>query len=267
MPSVHISYEPVRDIFAAMQSEQINGVPLSDVIGGGSPEVVATEILGAVTNYVDLTLPRSVLDVGCGCGRIAAGLTQHLTPGSRYVGVDIVSGLVDFGKKFITSRYPNFTFLLLDQGNFTYDALRQKEARIDIAKLSEAQPAGSVDLAISISLFTHLDYAQALDILTAISRMLTKGGQAFVTVFMVDADARGAIESGRTNFSFRHRTPSGKLQAEKLEDPTYAVGYEVEQIGELARSAGLELERWVRGYWSQGGPGESFQDALVLRKA
>lgn len=266
MPSPQVSYEPIRDIFAAMQTEQINGVPLSDVIGGGAPEVIASEILGAMTNYVDLKLPRSVLDVGCGCGRIAAGLTQHLAPGSRYVGVDIVPGLVEFGKKFISSRYPNFTFLLLDQGNVTYNAMRLKGGRTDIAKLSQAQSAGTVDLAISISLFTHLDYAQALDILTAISHTLAKGGQAFVTVFVVDAEAGAGIGSNRTGFSFRHRTPSGKLRAEKLEEPTYAVGYEVEQIGELARSAGLELERWVRGYWSHGGPGETFQDALVLRK-
>ena len=266
MPSTQVLYEPVRDIFAAMQSEQINGVPLSDVVGGGPPEGVAVEILTAMTNYIDLSLPRSVLDVGCGCGRIAAGLTQHLGRASCYVGVDIVSGLVEFGKKFITPRYLNFTFLLLDQGNFTYDALRPKESKVDIAKLSEAQPAGSVDLAIAISLFTHLDYAQALDMLTAIGRMMAQGGQAFVTVFVVDAEARAGIDAGRTNFSFRHRTPSGKLHAEKLDDPTYAVGYEGEQVEELVQAAGWQLERWVRGYWPQGNPGETFQDALVLRK-
>jgi SAM-dependent methyltransferase len=266
MPPPNISYEPVRDIFQAMRAAQINGVPLSDVIGGGDPEKVASEVLTVMTNYVDLSPQCTILDVGCGCGRIAAALTQHLQSGSCYVGVDIVSGLVEFGRKFITSRYPQFKFLLLDQGNFTYDAWRSKGDLVDLEKLSEAQPEGSVDLAISISLFTHLDYAPALEVLNAITWMLGPKGQAFITAFVLDGEARDGIQGSRSCFGFSHRTPSGKLHSEKLEDPTYAVAYEIGQLEELVQSAGLTLERWVRGYWSTSNPGETFQDALLLRK-
>jgi SAM-dependent methyltransferase len=260
------SYEPVHDIFEAMQSEQINGVPLSDVVGGGNPELVASEIISVLARHVDLGAQRSVLDVGCGCGRIAAGLTQFLNETTDYIGVDIVPGLVEFGRKFITPRYSRFKFLLLDEGNFTYDAWRPEGRVVDITKLSEACPAGSVDLAISISLFTHLDYAAAVFLLKNISRMLASGGRAFVTIFVVDAEARRHIESGTTGFRFAHRTPSSELSAEKIEDPTFAVGYDVEKMDELVGSAGLHRERWIRGYWSQGNSGETFQDALLLRK-
>src|SRR2546423_913925 len=260
------SYEPVRDIFEAMQSEKINGIPLSDVIGGGNPERVATEIVSVLARHVDLGAKRLVLDVGCGCGRIATGLTQFLNETSEYVGVDIVPGLVEFGRKFITPRYSHFKFLLLDEGNFTYDAFCPNGSAVDIAKLSEACPAGSVDLAISISLFTHFDYAAAVDMLKNVSRMLARGGEAFVTIYVVDGEARRNIQSGATGFRFAHRTPSGELAAEKLEDPTFAVGYEVEKMDELVNSAGLRRERWIRGYWSQGNSGETFQDALILRK-
>ncbi|MFN2621454.1 MAG: class I SAM-dependent methyltransferase [Chthoniobacterales bacterium] len=263
----NISYEPVRDIFQAMLAEQINGVPLSDVIGGGDPEQVASEVLTVMTNYVHLSSQGTVLEVGCGCGRIAAALTQHLQSGSRYVGVDIVSGLVEFGRKFITPRYPQFKFLLLDQGNFTYDAWRSKGGLVDLEKLSQAQPQSSVDLAISISLFTHLDYAPALEILNAIRWMLGPKGQAFITVFVLDDKAREGIHGSRSCFGFSHRTPSGKLHSEKLEDPTYAVAYEIGQLEELVQSAGLTLDHWIRGYWSSGDASETFQDALLLRKA
>lgn len=266
MRPLPVSFERVRDIFAAMQFEQISGVPLSDVIGGGDPEHVASEILAVMAKYVDLPSQDSILDVGCGCGRIATGLTQYLSPTSRYLGVDIVSELVEFGKKFISPRYPNFRFLLLEEGNLTYDWWRQKSNQIDIAKLSEARPPGTVDLAISISLFTHLDLPAAADILAAIARMLRNGGRAFVTVFVLDSGAREGIESARTGFSFKHRTPSGQLHAEKLEDPTHAVAYEMGQIEALIHSVGLQLERWVPGYWSHGNIGEIFQDALILRK-
>ena len=203
---------------------------------------------------------------GTGCGRIATGLTQLLDQNSDYIGVDILPGLVDFGRKFITPRYPRFKFLLLDEGNFTYDTLRPKGSAVDIAKLWQAAPTGSVDLAISISLFTHLDFAAAVDVLKNISRLLATDGQAFITIFVVDSEARRNIESGVTGFRFAHRTPSGELSAEKLDDPTFAVGYEVEKMDELVDKVGLQRERWIRGYWSQGNDGETFQDALVLRK-
>jgi SAM-dependent methyltransferase len=267
MPASHLTFEPVRDIFAAMQFERINGVPLSDVIGGGDPEYVASEILAAMENYVDITSQRSILDVGCGCGRIATALTQYLGPASHYVGVDIVSELVEFGKKSITPRYPNFKFLLLEEGNLSYDWWRQKRSQKDIATLSEALPPGTVDLAISVSLFTHLDSPAAADILAAIACLLKSGGQAFVTVFVLDSSAREGIESGRTGFSFKHRTPSGQLLTEKLEEPTHAVAYEMGHLEDLIHSVGLRLERWVPGYWSQGNAGETFQDVLILRKA
>jgi SAM-dependent methyltransferase len=266
MRPLDVSFECVRDIFAAMQFEQISGVPLSDLIGGGNPEHVASEILAVMAKYIDLPSQVSILDVGCGCGRIATGLTQYLSPTSLYLGVDIVSGFVEFGKKFISSRYPNFRFVLLEEGNLTYDWWRQKTSQIDIAKLSEARPLGTVDLAISISLFTHLDLPAAADILAAIARMLRNGGRAFVTVFVIDSDAREGIESGHTGFSFKHRTPSGQLHAEKLEDPTHAVAYEMGQIEALIHSVGLKLEQWVPGYWSHGKIAEIFQDALILRK-
>lgn len=266
MPAPSVSFEPVRDIFEAMRAERLNGVALSDLIGGGDPERVASEIVSVLGTQVDLRRPQVILDIGCGCGRVAAALTQVLGDRSNYVGVDIVRGFVEFGRKYISPRYPHFKFLLLDEGNFTYDAWRSKGSVVDLTKLSEASPAGSVDLAISISLFTHLDYGDASYMLNAIGRMMAPGGQAFVTFFVLDAEARDGITSRRTGFRFAYRTPSGQLSAEKLEDPTFAVAYELDKLDELLGEAGLRRERWIRGYWSQGNTSETFQDALVLRK-
>lgn len=266
MPPPNISYEPVRDIFQAMRGMHLNGIPLSDVVGGGDPEKIAWEIVSVMAKQVDLGTPRLVLDIGCGCGRIAAGLTQALGDTSDYVGVDILPGLVEFGRRFITSRYPRFKFLLLDEGNFTYDAWRPKGSAVDLTELSQVSPAGSIDLAISVSLFTHLDYAEARCTLNTIGRLLAPGGQAFITFFVLDLEARHGITGGRTGFRFAYRTPSGQLFAEKLEDPTFAVGYDLEKLGELVGEAGLRGERWIRGYWSQGDAGETFQDAFILRK-
>src|SRR2546423_1156905 len=249
-----------------MRSEQINGVPLSDVIGGGDPERVASEIVSVLSSYTDLASKHSILDVGCGCGRIATALTQCVGRDADYVGVDIVPGLLDFAKNFISPRYPRFKFLLLDEGNLTYDAWRPKGSIADLQKLSDARPEGSVDLAISVSLFTHLDEGAAREILNTIGRLLATDGLAFITFFVVDDEAREGMARGTTGFQFAYRTPSGELFAEKIEDPTYAVGYSLERLDKMVRSSGLRREDWIRGYWSQGNSGETFQDAVMLRK-
>lgn len=145
------SLAPVRDIFQAMRTEQINGHPLSDVVGGGDPELVASEVVTVIEKYANLTSSESILDVGCGCGRIAAALTQYIDRKSRYIGIDIVPGLIDFARNFITPRYPSFQFVLLNESNSSYDSWRRKDGEIGIAKLTEAVSAQSIDLAISVS--------------------------------------------------------------------------------------------------------------------
>jgi len=261
------SLAPVRDIFQAMRTEQINGHPLSDVVGGGDPELIAQEVVTVIEEYAKLRPGDSILDVGCGCGRIAAALTQYIDRESRYVGIDIVPGLIDFARDFITPRYPSFQFLLLNESNKTYDSWRRQDGEMGIATLAEAVSAQSIDLAISVSLFTHLDYAPALAMLTSIHRVLKDDGRVFMTVFVLDMAARGGIEGGRSVFSFKQRTPTGKLAAEKSDDPTFAVAYDGGALDELIDSTGFQLERRVRGYWSSGEPAETFQDALILRKA
>jgi SAM-dependent methyltransferase len=261
------SLAPVRDIFQAMRTEQLNGHPLSDVVGGGDPELVAQEVVTAIDKYATLNPGDSILDVGCGCGRIATALTQYVDGKGRYVGIDIVPGLIDFARNFITPRYPHFKFLLLNESNSSYEWWRQREGEIGIAKLTEGVSAQSIDLAISVSLFTHLDYAFALEMLTSIHQVLKNDGRVFVTVFVLDATALDGIEGGRAPFSFKHRTPSGRLYAERSDDPTFAVAYNNNLLDELIRSAGFQLGQRVRGYWSSGGPAETFQDALILTKA
>ena len=120
-----IDLSAVSDIFHAMQEVTVGSFPLSDVVGGGDPQYVAQEIVRAIRAHGLLTSPRSIIDIGCGCGRIATALTQVLPAEAQYIGVDIVPALINFARERITPRFPHFRFVLLDESNAFYDYYRQ----------------------------------------------------------------------------------------------------------------------------------------------
>ena len=55
-----------------------------------------------------------VLDVGCGCGRLARALTRYLGPAGRYEGFDLARALVAWCKQNLEPQLPNFRFSFAD---------------------------------------------------------------------------------------------------------------------------------------------------------
>jgi SAM-dependent methyltransferase len=265
--SAPATLDRVTNIFAAMRSHTLSGAPLSDVVGGGDPQAIALEILTAITAHANLAPGAAVLDIGCGCGRIATALTQHLSSEGRYAGVDIVPELIRFAQAFITAAYPNFRFFLLNDRNQSYDKLRGENAGFDIARLEDAGAAGSFDFVLSVSLFTHLDFPAASEMLASAARLLKPGGSGFVTFFVVNEETAERMKLGQTGFSFRHTSPSGRVHTEQKDEPTAAVAYDQTTLEELIGSAGLHIANQLPGYWSSGVPGVTFQDAVIVGKS
>ncbi|HXE03786.1 MAG TPA: class I SAM-dependent methyltransferase, partial [Methyloceanibacter sp.] len=201
--STSTEYSAVLPIFREMQQETIDGIPLSELVGGGDPPAVAGQMVEVIKSAAGLNPTDHVLDIGCGCGRIAAALTQHLDPTSRYYGVDIVPGLVDFAQRHISSHYPNFRFLTIDQKNSFYDTFRAKGIA-DISAVSEVCGERSIDLCIATSLFTHLTAKDTRNYLSAIQSVLKPDGRAVVTFFVLDATTRALMQGGHPSFGFKH---------------------------------------------------------------
>jgi SAM-dependent methyltransferase len=93
-----------------------------------------------------------MLDIGCGCGRIAIPLTQDLGPNGSYTGLELSSPLVDWCSAHITPRYPNFRFVHCDLKNPLYNP----EGRGDSLTYALPFDDGAFDLIVATSVFTHL---------------------------------------------------------------------------------------------------------------
>lgn len=95
-----------------------------------------------------------VIDVGCGSGRLAKPLSQYLT--GRYLGIDIVSDLVNHARQIVG----------------------RPDWRFEIAKgLSIPEEDGEADMVCFFSVFTHLLHEQTYLYLQEAKRVLKPGGK------------------------------------------------------------------------------------------
>ncbi|HEX5215246.1 MAG TPA: class I SAM-dependent methyltransferase, partial [Vicinamibacterales bacterium] len=116
----------------------------------------------------------AVLDVGCGVGRIAVALTEYLSTAGRYDGFDIVPAEIEWCRRQITPRFPQFRFHLADVRNDAYNPAGATPA----SRYRFPFPDGSFDVAIVASVFTHLLTPDLDNYLRELARVLAPGGRA-----------------------------------------------------------------------------------------
>lgn len=139
---------------------------------------------------------------------------------------------------------------------------------MQIQDVSQVVGVETVDLAIATSLFTHLDFQDALPILREIASALKLSGYLFMTCFVVDNTARNAIErTSKAKFSFRYVAASGKALIDRADVPSHAVGFSPAQLDALLNESGLVLIEHTPGYWCGAQNRIPFQDVVVAKKA
>lgn len=100
-----------------------------------------------------LTERHSIIDIGCGSGRLAIPLGKHM-PGVTYLGTDVIQSLLDYAK---TLTPPHFRYVLHKAVGIPADD-------------------SSADFVVAFSVFTHLFYEQSFGYLTDAVRVLKPGG-------------------------------------------------------------------------------------------
>ena len=258
-------YSAVADIFEAMTQEKIGGKSPAEFAGSRYPWPVAIHFTELLADHASLSADMTVLDIGCGCGRIATALTQHIGPNGRFYGVDLVSELTDFATRWITSRYPNFTFMIHDQDNSSYNRYKSRGSSPVISSIIEHFPPISVDRVISTSLFTHLDTKMADNVLKSISHVLKSDGCALITAFLIDESTWHLIQRGPAAFSFKTKLEEG-VYMENIHEPLGAVAFELDHFIGLLLQSGLYIDRILFGAWSGRTKAASGQDVLIIRK-
>jgi SAM-dependent methyltransferase len=134
----------------------LHGIAILEALDAASPEALA--------DY------RSILDFGCGCGRLARMFKGYE---GKLVGCDIDARLVDWVNR-----------------NLTY-----MTAVTTVPNLPLPFADGEFECVISISIFTHLNEASQDFYLRELARVTQSGGRLFLTVHGERAMERALSES------------------------------------------------------------------------
>ena len=134
-------------------------------------------------------LPESprVLDLGCGCGKLARFFC--LNPGLTYVGIDLFAPSIRWCRRAFAPFSDRFDFIHFDGQSDIYNPTGKIKSSEYVLPLEDSE----MDMTICASLFTHLFEADARHYLEEIARITKPGGQAIVSIHNAP---QGGIYSG-----------------------------------------------------------------------
>lgn len=203
---------------------------------GGNFDVVGRAFIQHLKNLAGLTSSSSVLDVGCGAGRIALPLQSELTSG-RYVGFDCCLESIDWCRENIKQ----FSFIHADIQNELYNP----RGAIPASRYSFPETLNGFDVVLLASVFTHMLPQDVAHYLQEIHRVLNSSGCCLATAFIV---ALGDMQRENLLFVQTHEDYAAV--------GNIAVAYSLESFTKLAKAADLEVTQRISG----------FQDLFVLKR-
>jgi SAM-dependent methyltransferase len=202
-----------------------------------------------------------VLEVGCGIGRAAIALTKYLNGQGSYVGFDVISSAISWCQKNITPRCPRFHFQLADIYNRAYNPKgKYKAAEYRFPFADE-----SFDYIFLTSVFTHLLPKDLENYFSQIARVLKRGGNTFITYFLIDEVSSGLMKEGKSMFNFSYNL--GGYFSTDLHTPESAVAYDEKFILNVYEKYGFQiLDPIHRGSWCGRANARCGQDTIIAVK-
>jgi SAM-dependent methyltransferase len=141
----------------------------------GSPSLMGYLFVADAWHSVLSRLLRGnskVLDIGCGCGKIARTLVYHPYI-AHYIGFDVIRENVDWCEhSIVPAANGRFEFHYLDVFSRAYNPAGKLKGTDVVFPLAD----GSIDFAFAGSVFTHLLQEDAKHYLREVRRSLAPGG-------------------------------------------------------------------------------------------
>jgi SAM-dependent methyltransferase len=234
---------------------------LIDGVGGGDYAATGREFFRHFTDIGGLKPEHRVLDVGCGCGRMAVPLIPFLSGVSEYHGFDIVPAAIKWSQKHITRNYPRFHFERTD----IYNRLYNKRGKIKSSEYRFAYADNFFDFTFLTSVFTHMFADDMENYLSEIARTLKPGGKCMINYFLLNPESKALMQQGASGFQFIHSLPNCVTSDTKK--PERAIAFEESFVRKCFAKYKLNIiDPIYFGGWSGKKQHLSCQDVVLAVK-
>ncbi len=234
---------------------------LRDTVGDGDFDTVGQRFLVHCRELAGLEPDEAVLDVGCGVGRLALRLTGYLGSQGSYRGFDLVRPAIRWCQRHITPAFPHFCFEQADIHHPLYNPAGRQPAREHAFPF----PAGTFDLVIVASVFTHLLAEEVKHYLAEIQRVLKPGGRCLATFFLLNDDSLTRMAVPGCRFHFCHELAGCWTTTPHA--PEAAVAYREDDVRQWIADSGLQLREPIQfGSWCGRDRARDGQDLVLLAK-
>jgi SAM-dependent methyltransferase len=199
----------------------------------------------------------SVVDVGCGYGRLAYALLHEGFAG-EYLGLDVLKPQISWLQEHFTPNAPKYRFAQLDIRNDRYNPSGTEDAAS--LKIEATEPG----LILCLSVFTHMLEGDVLTYLREFSRIMGPHSVAYVTFFLLNDEQRLLEKEGKSRFPIEKQL-NDHCAIHDSASPLHVVAYEENWLTHQIALLGFDMDI-VYGRWCGRQNAEPGQDVLFLRK-
>src|SRR5262245_28260222 len=174
-------------------STRVRSNGLRGQFGGETFSRRGEDFVRILCEHANLRPDSRVLEIGCGCGRIAIPLA-HFLRGGNYVGVDVDAPAIRACERNRAFHGKRFDFELLAVQNDEYNPHGGDAAD----SFRFPFPDASFDVVFLVSVFTNMLPDAIGNYALEIGRLLAAGGRCALTAFLMDFGSAGV----RRDFSY-----------------------------------------------------------------
>lgn len=241
---------------------------LQNGIGGGSSDIakvfcsIGSSMIAWMIRQGFIKPDSCVLDIGCGLGRLARPLVEHLSSIGTYYGLDVNRSSVLWCREHY-APYPNFHFGHADVFSTFYNPGGKIRAENHRLPFGDRQ----FDFVWSASLFTHLVLSQVDNYLKEIARVLKPGCATYNTFLILDEFATkiASDPAAPQNIRMPVKVEGGLIA--RQDNPEVLAGQYEDALREAHQRHGLEIQEMQKGTWcGRPDPRNTYQDIIIARK-
>lgn len=229
---------------------------------------VGAEFFTYLKLLCDLKPNHKILDLGCGCGRIATLFKYYLKEPGEYFGLDAVASLINNAKQILSGKIFHFVHQNVFSEYYNPDPNATKPENVKIPFEDNF-----FDTVYLVSVFTHMLPKSIKNYLKEFSRTMKPGSKCLLTAFLFQNNPNELNGNWKEKFAIKdlpkiNDDPDNNyFRPGNINNPEEWVIYDLNYLKQLFEQNNLKLIRGpFYGNWSGNTDFLSHQDILVLEK-